>query len=151
MSPEDYFSMVGPAAMTGWAILVLGPRRFAALNAVPLWIIPVGLSVVYSVLVLTWLSSAEGGFDSLASVALLFENEWALLAGWVHYLAFDLFVGAVMAARMDRMGVDRLIQAPILICIFMLGPLGFVIAALTEYALRFAANHNQFFQFERKT
>jgi len=27
-------------------------------------------------------------------VAQLFENRWLLLAGWVHYLAFDLFIGA---------------------------------------------------------
>jgi hypothetical protein len=43
------------------------------------------------------------------------SDRWALLAGWVHYLAFDLFVGAVMAARMDRAGVGRLVQAPILL------------------------------------
>ncbi|MEO1749630.1 MAG: abscisic acid-deficient protein Aba4 family protein, partial [Pseudomonadota bacterium] len=64
------------------------------------------------------------------------QNEWALLAGWIHFLAFDLFVGAVMAARMDRVGVSRVVQAPILGATFMLGPLGFLIAALTELGLR---------------
>jgi hypothetical protein len=66
------------------------------------------------------------------------SDDWALLAGWVHYLAFDLFVGAVMALRMDRAGVGRLVQAPILLSTFMLGPLGFLIAALTELGLRAA-------------
>ncbi|MEN0000010.1 MAG: ABA4-like family protein [Pseudomonadota bacterium] len=136
MTPDDYFSLAGTAAMAGWVILILGPRRFWWLNAGPLWIIPGAISALYAVLVLRWFSSAEGGFDSLASVSLLFENEWALLAGWIHFLAFDLFVGAVMAARMDQVGVGRLVQSPILVSTFMLGPLGFLIAALTELGLR---------------
>ena len=37
---------------------------------------------------------SEGGFSSLARVAALFRDPWALLAGWVHYLCFDLFTGA---------------------------------------------------------
>jgi len=67
------------------------------------------------------------------------SNQWAMLAGWVHFLAFDLFVGAFMAARMDRVGVGRLVQAPILGTTFMLGPLGFLIAGLTELGLRASA------------
>jgi hypothetical protein len=136
MTPEDIFSYSSTAAMLGWVLLILGPRRFAWINAVPLWIIPAGLSAVYGTLILSRFSGMGGGFDSLANVAILFENDWALLAGWVHFLAFDLFVGAVMAARMDRVHVGRLVQAPILGATFMLGPLGFLIAALTELALR---------------
>ena len=136
MDPEVYFSAAGTAAMAGWAVLILGPRRFGWLNALPLWIIPGGISALYAALILRWFSSAGGGFDSLASVALLFENEWALLAGWVHFLAFDLFIGAIMAARMDLAGINRLVQSPILVLIFLLGPLGFLIAALTEFGLR---------------
>ena len=136
MTPEIVFSYAGIAAMVGWALLILGPRRFAWFNAVPLWIIPAGLSAVYAALIFSRFSGTGGGFDSLASVAILLSDDWALLAGWVHYLAFDLFVGAVIAARMDRVGVDRLVQAPILGATFMLGPLGFLIAGLTELGLR---------------
>jgi hypothetical protein len=139
MAPELLFSHVGTAAMAGWALLILGPRRYAWFNAIPLWIIPAGLSAVYAALILSRFSGMGGGFDSLENVAILMSDRWALLAGWVHYLAFDLFVGAVMAARMDRAGVGRLVQAPILLSTFMLGPLGFLIAGLTELGLRAAA------------
>lgn len=139
MTPEEVFSLAGTAAMAGWVVLILGPRRFAWLNAIPLWIIPAGLSAVYAALIFSRFSGMGGGFDSLASVATLFQDDWALLAGWVHFLAFDLFVGAVMAARMDRAAVGRLVQAPILGATFMLGPLGFLIAALTELGLRLHA------------
>ncbi|MEO1678692.1 MAG: ABA4-like family protein [Pseudomonadota bacterium] len=136
MTPEALFSHVGMAAMAGWALLILGPRRFSWFNAIPLWIIPVGLSAVYAALIFSRFSGMGGGFDSLESVATLMSDKWALLAGWVHYLAFDLFVGAIMAARMDRAGVGRLVQAPILGATFMLGPLGFLVAGLTELGLR---------------
>lgn len=136
MTPEDIFSLAGAAAMAGWGLLILGPRGYPGLNAIPLWVIPVGLSGVYGLLVLSRFSGTGGGFDSLASVAMLLSDDWTLLAGWVHYLAFDLFVGAVMAARMDRVGVGRVVQAAILIPIFLLGPLGFLLAALTELGLR---------------
>jgi hypothetical protein len=136
MTPETVFSHASNAAMLGWALLVLGPRRFGWVNAVPLWIIPAGLSTVYALIVLSRFAGLDGGFDSLASVAALMADDWALLGGWVHFLAFDLFVGAVMAARMDRAGVGRIVQGPILLAIFMFGPFGFVIAALTELGLR---------------
>jgi len=136
MLPEEIFSLAGLAAAIGWALLILGPRRFGWLNAIPLWVIPFGLSAVYAALVLSRFSGTGGGYDSLAAVAQLLSSDWALLAGWVHYLAFDLFVGAVMAARMDRVHVNRVVQAPILAMIFMFGPFGFLIAAATEIGLR---------------
>lgn len=136
MTPDLLFSYAGTAAMAGWALLILGPRRYVWFNAIPLWIIPAGLSAVYAALIFSRFSGTGGGFDSLDSVATLMSDRWALLAGWVHYLAFDLFVGAVMAARMDCAGVGRLIQTPILLSTFMLGPLGFLIAGLTEVGLR---------------
>lgn len=136
MTPDLLFSYVGPVAMAGWALLILGPRRYGWFNAIPLWIIPAGLSAVYALLVFSRFSGMGGGFDTLDNVAILMSDRWALLAGWVHYLAFDLFVGAVMASRMDRAGVGRLVQTPILLSTFMLGPLGFLIAILTELGLR---------------
>jgi len=143
MTPDLVFSHVGTAAMAGWALLILGPRRHGWFNAIPLWIIPAGFSAVYAALIFSRFSGMGGGFDSLENVAILMSDRWALLAGWVHYLAFDLFVGAVMAARMDRAGVGRLVQAPILLSCFMLGPLGFLIAGLTEFGLRAMARPTQ--------
>lgn len=136
MSPEAVFDHSTTAAMVGWVLLILGPRRYAWFNAIALWVIPAGLSVVYGLIVVSRFAGAGGGFDSLASVATLMSHDWALLAGWVHFLAFDLFVGAVMAARMDRAAISRAVQGPILFAIFMFGPFGFVIAALTELGLR---------------
>jgi hypothetical protein len=135
VTPEQVFGMTGMPVMFGWAILILGPRRFAWLNAVPQLIIPLGLSVLYAVLVLRYFAEPGGGFGSLAEVRQLFTSDWTLLAGWVHYLAFDLAIGAYLAARMDRAGIGRLVQAPLLVMTFLFGPMGFALALLTEGAL----------------
>lgn len=124
---EAWFSVGGSLAALGWAILILGPRRWRALNAIPAYAIPALLSAGYAVLILLYFGRGEGGFSSLAAVAQLFESPPLLLAGWVHYLAFDLFVGAWIARRADAMGMNRLLQAPILFATFMLGPIGLLI------------------------
>ncbi len=139
MTPEDLFGLASAAVLPGWAILILAPRRRPVLNAVPALVLPGALSALYAGLVLTHFAdavAAGGGFGSLAEVAALFDNDWALLAGWVHYLAFDLFVGAWAAARMDRLGLDRLMQAAVLICVFLFGPLGLALVLLTDLGLR---------------
>ena len=136
MTPEVVFGLASAAVLPGWAVLILAPRRWPALNAVPQLVLPGALSLLYSALVLTHFAQAQGGFGSLADVRALFADDWLLLAGWVHYLAFDLAIGAWAAARMDRAGVGRLVQAVILPLIFLFGPLGLVLALLTETGLR---------------
>ena len=107
MSFEQLFSSANALAALGWVILVFLPRRMKWLNAIPVVVIPLTLSVLYSYLIARYFFSAEGGFDSLASVQQLFTYPAAALAGWVHYLAFDLFVGGIISRRADELGLSR--------------------------------------------
>jgi hypothetical protein len=50
-----------------------------------------------------------------------------LLAGWVHYMAFDLFIGAWETRDARRAGVPHLMVVPCLILTFMLGPIGLLV------------------------
>lgn len=125
MNSDDLFGLASAAVMPGWLILIFAPRgRWVWLDRVPALIVPLGLAGLYSGLILAHFSAAGGGFGSIAAVRLLFASDYGLLAGWVHYLAFDLMIGAVMAAKMDAMGLNRLSQAPLLGMIFLFGPLG---------------------------
>ncbi|MGE0240048.1 MAG: abscisic acid-deficient protein Aba4 family protein, partial [Parvibaculaceae bacterium] len=54
-------------------------------------------------------------------------NPWLLLAGWVHYLAFDLAIGALIARRTFDESLPRLILVPILPLTFLFGPIGWLI------------------------
>ena len=132
MNPDLVFSLANAAVLPGWLILMFAPRRWPLLNAVPSLIIPIGLSVLYTAFVLTHFAEAGGGYGSIAEVRQLFASDAVLTAGWIHYLCFDLFIGAVMAIRMDRAGINRVIQAFILPAIFLFGPLGLLVAIGVE-------------------
>lgn len=135
MTPEQLFGLANMLALPGWAILIFAPRRWPALNLLPAVVIPLILSALYTGLVLRHFADAQGGYSTLASVKTLFLSDPVLLAGWAHYLAFDLMVGALMAARLDVVGVSRLIQGPILISIFLFGPVGVLFSYAIEAAL----------------
>lgn len=135
MSFEQLFSSASTLAMLGWVILIFLPRRWKWVNLIPAVIIPLVLSLVYSVLIARYFFSAEGGFDTLANVQQLFTFPAAALAGWVHFLAFDLYVGGIVARQADELGLSRLIQAPILLLTFMFGPFGFLLFMLVKMAM----------------
>lgn len=128
MTPDNLFSLSSTLVLPAWLILIFAPRRWPVLNAFPAYVVPLALSALYAVLVLSHFSEAGGGFGSLSEVRQLFTNDMVLLAGWVHYLAFDLFIGAWTAAMMDRASVSRIIQGFILPLIFLFGPAGFILA-----------------------
>jgi hypothetical protein len=127
MAAAEVFSIANLFALLGWAILILAIvlRRpwWRDVIAGLLW--PTLLSVLYiAALAIGW-GGAEGSFASLEEVRSLFVSDWMLLAGWVHYLAFDLFLGAWIAAAAERAGLSRLWLVPILPLTFMFGPAGF--------------------------
>jgi Domain of unknown function (DUF4281) len=123
------FSATSSAALLGWLLLILGPRR-PALR----WFIGGGivgsLSLAYGALALAFFFSVPGGgFGTLGEVMQLFTVPEVALAGWVHYLAFDLAVGLWIAQRADSQGVSRWLQAPVLSVTFLFGPLGLLMGA----------------------
>ena len=127
IAPEQWFSWVGQLVSYGWIILVFLPRRVKWLFFIPQYLIPFGVGLLYAVMVLNYFFTVDGGFGSLADVRTFFANDHMLLAGWIHYLAFDLFIGAWIARKADIIGVSRLIQAPVLVATNFFGPLGLVL------------------------
>lgn len=71
-------------------------------------------------------------FGSLSSVMTLFTKEDAVLAGWIHYLAFDLLVGMWMLDLNKALGIHKAIMAPCLVLTFMLGPIGFLVFIIVK-------------------
>lgn len=68
----------------------------------------------------------DDGFSRLADVSRLFENPSFLLAGWVHYLAFDLLVGGWQVRDAQRVGVPHWLVVPCLVLTLLFGPAGLV-------------------------
>jgi hypothetical protein len=128
MTPENLFSLVGFTAMAGWAMLAAGIALNNALlrDILAGRVVPALLAAAYTALILLFWAGSDGGFDSLDNVARLFANPWLLLAGWVHYLAFDLAIGAIIARRTFDEGLPRLALIPILPLTFLFGPVGWL-------------------------
>ena len=141
MSAADVFQIANPAALVGWLVLItsviLNKPVLRDQLAGRWW--PLGLSAAYSALIIFFFFKAPGGFDTLANVQLLFTSEWAALAGWIHYLAFDLFMGAWIAKRVMDEGLTRLLLIPLLPLTFMFGPMGFLGFEVTRLLFRRAA------------
>ena len=127
MTPELVFSVANLAAAFSWMLLVVLPGRQWVSDRVAGVGVPVVLAVVYVVLVATNWGGSAGGFSTLADVALLFANPWMLLAGWVHYLCFDLLVGCWEVRDARERGVPHLLVVPCLLGTFMFGPAGWLL------------------------
>lgn len=122
-SMDTVFSVCSTLAAVGWLLLVLLPR-WRATQALAAVAIPLAISVVYLVLIVRYMPGSSGGFDSLTDVAALFSDRGLLLAGWVHYLAFDLFIGSWEVRDATRLKLPHLLVIPCLLLTFMLGPIG---------------------------
>ena len=132
MTPETVFLVCNNAAAVGWIVLILTPRFpvFARLLIPVVWC---GLlAFVYLYLVISDFGGAEGSFTSLAGVAQFFADPKVVLAGWIHYLVFDLFVGCWEVRDSRRHGIPHLLVVPSLILTFLLGPVGLLAYLVTR-------------------
>jgi hypothetical protein len=124
MTPDQIFSIVNPVAALSWLALIVLPRRAALVSGV---IVPVLFAAVYAALIAGYWRGADGGFSSLPDVARLFANRWLLLAGWVHYLCFDLLTGAWEVHDARGRGIPHLLVVPCLVLTFLFGPAGWLL------------------------
>ncbi|WP_237215190.1 ABA4-like family protein [Falsiroseomonas oryziterrae] len=127
MPLETVFSAANMLAMAGWLALLVAPRLRVVHWHLAGLAIPVLLAAVYAVLLAIHAPGAEGGFSSLAGVAALFRTEGVLLAGWVHYLAFDLFIGAWICRRGAAEGMNPWLVRLCLPPTFLAGPVGLLL------------------------
>jgi hypothetical protein len=127
MTPDALFSIVNPVALAGWILLIALPRQRWVAHVATAWAIPGLLAVAYVVVIATHILGSPGGFSSLPDVAALFANPWLLLAGWIHYLAFDLLIGSWEARDARERGVPHLLLMPCLLLTFLFGPAGWLL------------------------
>jgi hypothetical protein len=140
MTPEAMFQIANPIALLGWAALLLAPLAPRFVDRLADLIIPMLMALAYSALMLAYWSGATGGYSSLPDVMALFTDPHVALAGWVHYLAFDLFVGAWATRTAKAEGIPHPLVLPHLVLIFLFGPAGFLTFHAMRAAFRLRAN-----------
>lgn len=122
-------------AIIGFLVLIFGPRSSRVLAAL-LYFFAGQLCLLFTVSLVAILSGlidpigpSDPVFDffSVQRVRDIFASDGAVAFGWLHYLAFDLFVAVWIAKDADERGFSRLAQAPILLATFLAGPVGLTI------------------------
>ena len=126
MTPEGVFSMASTTALVAWVLLAVRPGA-AWVRLVTGRVVPIAFAVVYAVIIVLRFGRGDGGFGSLAEVSALFQDPWTLLAGWIHYLAFDLLTGVWETRDAARRGVPHWLVVPCLFLTFMFGPAGWLL------------------------
>ena len=127
MTPEQVFSIANLIATAAWLALVILPGRRWITGIITSTVVPLLFAIVYVGIVVTTFGQTPGGFSTLEAVATLFGNPWALLAGWIHYLAFDLLIGTWEVRDAREHGVPHLLVVPCLVLTFLFGPAGWLL------------------------
>lgn len=135
MSDERIFLLCNAAVVPGWLLLAALPR-WKYTQRVCAVIIPVILAVAYLTLFVVNFKGLHGGFLSLAAIAYMFQQPETLLAAWIHFLAFDLFVGSWEVRDAQRVKVPHLAVIPCLLLTFLLGPAGLLAYFIVRSVMR---------------
>ncbi|MDM4766234.1 ABA4-like family protein [Pelomonas sp. SE-A7] len=132
LDPARVFAIGNGLAPLGWLLLVASPYRASWSRWARLVsgrVLPLLLAVAYVALFLHN-GMGDGGYGSLDEVRRLLAQPALLTAGWLHYLAFDLFVGSWIAERGGAMGLPHWLIVPLLLLSFLFGPAGLLAFAL---------------------
>jgi hypothetical protein len=139
MSPDRLFDVFSTIVLVGWLALILAPLRRELAVSIARWVAVI-LSGGYFAMLAAGLAGpgppAGASFDSLQGVRLLLSTPEALLAGWVHYLAFDLFVGSWQVEDAPAARIPHWLLLPCLALTFVAGPIGLLLYFIIKAARR---------------
>ena len=139
ITPDHVFGFTSQMVLPGWLLLIFLPRWIGTRWLVHAGILPVMLGMCYLGIVGPVMARGElhfSEFGSFAGVKNLFQNDWIIVGGWVHYLAFDLWTGAWEVRDSSRIGLSHFLVIPCLCLSFMLGPIGLLLYFLLRWTFK---------------
>ncbi len=127
MNPDQLFSIANAWVLPAWLLLAIVPRwKYTQHIVIIASVLP--MAVLYAILLFSSFSSiSPDTFGSLESIGQAFTSKFALLTGWVHYLAFDLFVGYIITYDALKNRIHAVIRIPALFFTLMSGPFGWLL------------------------
>jgi hypothetical protein len=124
MDLDLVFTIANFSTAPAWLMLLIAPRSSLTDRVVHSVAMPLLLGVAYALLLFTDMGGGEASMFSLSGVMAIFDKPQTTIAAWIHYLVFDLFVGAWIVRDGERRVVSRLLVAPCLLGTWFFGPLG---------------------------
>lgn len=139
MTPQTVFAIANNGILVFWLLLIIAPGWKGTHILVHSIVIPVIIGLTYAWLIgsafLFGALPESASFSSLAGVMAFFTSPAAATAGWIHYLVFDLFIGAWQARDAARRGVPYPALVPCLILTLIFGPIGLLLYIALRAAL----------------
>jgi hypothetical protein len=128
-----------------WTLMIVLPRWRWTARIVASPYVTAAPAILYAVLVLPRLGEIWPAVSSpsLSGVATLLASPAGATIAWVHFLAFDLFVGRWIYLDSRERGLSSWLVAPVLFFTLMLGPAGFLLYLLARSLLGLAAPTRQ--------
>lgn len=122
------FSLSGLLVMPFWAAMIALPLWGVTRRVIASPWVAAAPAALYAALVLPRAGEVFVAVSnpSLAGVVALLGTEFGATVAWVHFLAFDLFVGRWAYLDSRERDIHPLVMAPVLFLTLMLGPLGFL-------------------------
>lgn len=126
---DTLFTLSNLLVLPFWLLMIALPhwRWTKRIMASPLVVVPAAL--LYAALVVPQLGAALPALlnPQLAAISGLLGTPAGATVGWVHFLAFDLFVGRWAYLDSRARGLSAWVIAPVLLAVLMLGPLGLLL------------------------
>lgn len=139
LSYETMFSLIHLPVFPAWALLCLAPKARITKDYVHSGIVPLILGAIYGAFLFSAVflgyAAEEAAMGTLGGVMALFSHPVGALTGWVHFICFDLFVGAWVARDAARLGLGHAGTLPALLLCFLFGPLGLLWHVLRRLVL----------------
>lgn len=133
MNIDFLFQFSNIWVVPGWALLWFFPRRSWTQPIVLYGIVGL-LSLLYSMLLIgNAVPFDPDAFSSLEGIKTLFGSDRLLMAGWIHYLAFDLVAGLFITKDCLKIGYPVWLRIPVQFFVFMMGPFGMLIYLLSRF------------------
>lgn len=131
MTNDQLFLAVNVAALPFWALMIFAPGWSVTRRVMESFLAPGVFAVVYAVLVVPALPALLPLLlappDLKAIAAALGDPGGGTVLAWVHFLAFDLFVGRWEYLDARQRGLSHWLLAPSLLLTLYFGPLGLLL------------------------
>ncbi|NVJ97022.1 MAG: DUF4281 domain-containing protein [Alphaproteobacteria bacterium] len=131
MNYETAYSLINIGVLPAWLLLVFAPKAKITNRLVHSGLYPLGYGLLYAMLLgrsmFFGVGAEDGGMSTAQQVSAFFSHPNGVLIGWVHYLVFDLFIGAWIARDGARLGLAHWKLLPCLVFSFIFGPVGLLL------------------------
>ena len=134
MPLEMLFKAATYAVLPFWLLLLLAPKWRWTQRLVHGPVVLLLLTPIYGYMLFGYGTNPEEmNFRTLYGLMVGFSVPHLVMAGWIHYLIFDLFVGAWEVRDAVRRDVPHWLVVPGLVLTLMLGPMGLLFYVVVRF------------------